>query len=178
MTLYAMQYEITLPADYDMGVIHKRVADRGHLTDGFPGLGFKAYLVRTAPINQYAPFYVWNDTAGMNRFLWGGGGFQAIIKDFGRPPVNHWTGVTSLRGPATEARAATRVRASIPFDTDLVDLVAGAALDADVDGLFATVLAIDPFRWEILRFTLWEEVPTGEAGDRYDVLHLSSGQLD
>jgi hypothetical protein len=56
-----MQYEITLPADYDMGIIHKRVETRGRLTDGFAGLGFKAYLVRTvdsSPVNQYAPFYV------------------------------------------------------------------------------------------------------------------------
>jgi hypothetical protein len=29
----ALQYEITLPADYDMGIIRKRVADFGHLAD-------------------------------------------------------------------------------------------------------------------------------------------------
>lgn len=44
--MHAMQYEITLPADYDMGIIHDRVATRGALLDTFPGLGLKAYCVR------------------------------------------------------------------------------------------------------------------------------------
>ncbi len=69
-----MRYEITLPADYDMGVIHRRVATRGSGTDRFPGLGIKAYLVRErgrhgSPVNQYAPFYLWAELSGMNAFL-------------------------------------------------------------------------------------------------------------
>ena len=35
--MHAMQYEITLPADYDMEIIRKRVATKGHLLDDFPG---------------------------------------------------------------------------------------------------------------------------------------------
>ena len=31
--MYAMQYEIPLPADYDMAIIRRRVASKGHLTD-------------------------------------------------------------------------------------------------------------------------------------------------
>ncbi|WP_433257560.1 DUF4865 family protein [Streptosporangium sp. CA-135522] len=34
-----MQYEITLPADYDMKIIRHRVATRGSAMDAFPGLG-------------------------------------------------------------------------------------------------------------------------------------------
>src|SRR3954471_3200474 len=97
-----MQYEITLPADYDMGIIRKRVADRGHLTDAFPGLALKAYLVREraadaswpkahSTVNQYAPFYLWRTSEGMNSFLWGPG-FRGLSADFGRPPVRHWLG--------------------------------------------------------------------------------------
>lgn len=76
--MQAMQYEITLPADYDMGIIHRRVAEKGRLTDEFPGLAMKAYLVRErgvagSPVNQYAPFYLWNTATGMNAFLWGPG---------------------------------------------------------------------------------------------------------
>ncbi|MCW2914583.1 MAG: hypothetical protein JWN52_2651 [Actinomycetia bacterium] len=37
--MHAMQYEITLPADYDMKIIRHRVATKGHLLDAFPGLG-------------------------------------------------------------------------------------------------------------------------------------------
>ena len=36
--MHVMQYEITLPADYDMGVIDRRVAGRGAATDDFPHL--------------------------------------------------------------------------------------------------------------------------------------------
>ena len=42
--MIAMQYGIGLPADYDMGIIRRRTADKGHLLDDFDGLVFKAYL--------------------------------------------------------------------------------------------------------------------------------------
>ncbi|MEV4318806.1 DUF4865 family protein [Actinocrispum sp. NPDC049592] len=173
-----MQYEITLPADYDMGIVRNRVATRGHLLDGFPGLGFKAYLMRQTPINQYSPFYVWDDTAGMNRFLWGGGGFHNIVADFGRPPVKHWTGVDQERGRATQARFATRVLAPIPADAELTTVAddATAQLKSSVDNdlVCASVLAIDPYHWELLHFTLWEDLPDDTPGDRYEVLYLAS----
>jgi hypothetical protein len=41
-----MQYEVTLPADYDIGTIRTRVAGRGHLLDDRTGLGLKAYAIR------------------------------------------------------------------------------------------------------------------------------------
>ena len=83
-----MQYEITLPADYEMGIIRNRVTTKGALTDDFEGLGLKAYLVQDrangAEVNQYAPFYLWNSTTGMSRFLWGGQFFSGICQSFGR----------------------------------------------------------------------------------------------
>ena len=74
--MHAMQYELTLPADYDMAVIRGRVARVGHLLDDWEGLGLKTYLMRErgvngSPVNQYAPFYLWNTVEGMNGFLWG-----------------------------------------------------------------------------------------------------------
>ena len=61
--MHAMQYRLTLPADYDMEIIRRRVARKGHLLDDWEGLGLKAYLVRErgvhgSPVNQYAPFYL------------------------------------------------------------------------------------------------------------------------
>lgn len=107
--MHAMQYEITLPAHYDMGIIRERVATRGHLLDAFPGLGLKAYLIRergeTSPVNQYAPLYLWSAPEGMNSFLWGPG-FQGIVDDFGRPEVRHWTGLHYAEGAASEALPA------------------------------------------------------------------------
>ncbi|WP_371530711.1 DUF4865 family protein [Streptomyces sp. NBC_01283] len=113
--MHAMQYEITLPADYDMGIIRNRVAAKGHLLDKYAGLGVKAYLIRergadNSPVNQYAPFYLWNTPEGMNSFLWGPG-FQGIVDDFGRPEVQHWGGLAYAEGTgspgATSATSAT-----------------------------------------------------------------------
>jgi hypothetical protein len=109
--MHAMQYEITLPADYDMGIIRHRVATKGALLDTFPGLGLKAYGIRErgaddSPVNQYSPFYVWQSLSGMNSFLWGNG-FRGVIESFGRPAVQHWTGI-SFRARSIPCRVPPR----------------------------------------------------------------------
>ncbi len=75
--MYATQYEIRLPADYDVDVVRQRVARRGHALDAFPGLGLEAHLIREradgAAVDEYAPFYLWTEPAAMGRFLWGRG---------------------------------------------------------------------------------------------------------
>ncbi|NYI04492.1 DUF4865 family protein [Allostreptomyces psammosilenae] len=197
--MYAMQYEITLPADYDMGVIRHRVATRGHRTDAFPGLGMKAYLLRErgvagSPVNQYAPFYLWHSVGGMNRFLWGEGGFGGIVQDFGRPSVAHWTGVACRPGPTRAAvpRAASRRTEALPAGVDPAVVVRRALDDldrrAETDGVHTTALAVDPGQWRLTRLTLWEQPVTelpahtddAPGGDhaRYEVAHLSSPELD
>lgn len=89
-----MQYNIKLPSDYDMSIIRKRVQDSGGKTDGFQDLKMKAYLIAEKDKysnyeNQYAPFYLWDKTDGMNSFLLEGP-FNNIINSFGRPTVNNW----------------------------------------------------------------------------------------
>lgn len=187
--MYAMQYELPLPADYDMQIIHTRVKNRGHRTDDFAGLGLKAYLVRErgvdgSPVNEYAPFYLWAATEGMNRFLWGGGGFRGIVDDFGRPAVRHWTGVAAVPGPARAGtvRTATRSLSPIPAGVDPTAVVE-AALDglrqrAQTPGVYCSAVAVDPRHWELLHFTLWtEDSAPDAAGTRYGVLHLSTPHL-
>lgn len=184
--MYAMQYELTLPADYDMEIIRKRVRDRGTGTDGFAGLGVKAYLIRErgvagSPVNQYAPFYVWREISGMNKFLWGGGGFTGIVTDFGRPPVRHWTGVDFQFGPVNDKDpvAATRRIEPMAPGADPIGPVQAADDElreqAEQAGVHSVALAVDPQRWELVHFTLWTENPPESAGDRYEVLHLSRG---
>ncbi|MFF8839268.1 DUF4865 family protein [Streptomyces sp. NPDC015130] len=182
--MHAMQYEITLPADYDMGIVRERVATRGHLLDAFPGLGLKAYLIREreagSPVNQYAPFYLWATPEGMNSFLWGPG-FQGIVQDFGRPVVQHWTGLAYEEGPAAASAplAATRRRTplgeTVPPGEAVAEAVARHAREARRDGVVASALAVDPRHWELLAFTLWAgaEAPADE-GERFRVLHLSA----
>jgi hypothetical protein len=175
--MYAMQYTVGLPAGYDMSLIRQRVAARGSALDEFAGLGVKAYLIREGSVNQYAPFYLWRSVAGMNRFLWGGGGFQGIVADFGRPVVRHWTGVAFESGPdrAEVPRAATRLIERLPDDEEPALAVERALAESwsDTPGVHSTALAIDPCTWELVRFTLWASVASG-PGVRYEVLHLSA----
>ncbi|MER5461719.1 DUF4865 family protein [Streptomyces sp. NPDC002668] len=179
--MHAMQYEITLPADYDMEIIRKRVATKGHLLDGFPGLGRKAYLMRErvdgSPVNQYAPLYLWATPEGMNSFLWGPG-FQGIVNDFGRPVVQHWTVLAYEEGPAAAAvpRSATRRRIRIPEDEPPAFAVEKALAAhrqlACANGVVAAAVAIDPHHWELLYFALWAQDAPEASGDVFQVLHL------
>ncbi|WP_367129487.1 DUF4865 family protein [Saccharothrix sp. HUAS TT1] len=188
--MYAKQYEITLPADYDMGVIRERVAAGGHVLDDRAGLGLKAYVIRErgvggSPVNQYAPFYLWNDVGAMAHFLVGGGGFQNIVRDFGRPTARHWTGIACHAGPARAAvpRAASRLLAPVPDVADLAAWVAREAEDArtlaDRDDVHTVALALDPHHWQLMRFALWVDAvaPDVPATERYEVLHLSAPGL-
>ncbi|WUH95069.1 DUF4865 family protein [Streptomyces sp. NBC_00433] len=187
--MHAMNYRITLPADYDMNIIRRRVAAKGHLLDDFRGLGLKAYLTRErgvdgSPVNQYAPFYLWNTAEGMNSFLWGPG-FQALAGDFGRPVVEHWTGLGFVRGPSFTAapRAAARRSQQIAPGEDPSAVIARSledlALTATRPGLHSSALMVDPRHWELLRLTLWQDTAPEEPGeDRHEVLHLSRPGID
>ncbi|MCU7821820.1 DUF4865 family protein [Kitasatospora sp. DSM 101779] len=186
--MQAMQYEITLPADYDMGIVHHRVATRGQWTDAFPGLGLKAYLVREigtlgSPVNAYAPFYLWRTAAGMADFLTGRG-FRGLSADFGRPAVRHWIGAGLHAGPAadTPPTTATRTTRSLPPGTDPGEETARAlAALGDAPGLHTAAVALDPARWELVHFALWADTPPGTPAEghctAYRVLHLSRPEL-
>ncbi|MFF2778495.1 DUF4865 family protein [Streptomyces sp. NPDC058052] len=195
--MYAKQYEITLPADYDMKIIRQRVAEGGHVLDDRAGLGLKAYAIRErgvdgSPVNQYAPFYLWNDTGAMARFLVGGGGFQNIVRDFGRPVARHWVGVACHAGPARTAppKAASRRLTALPSDTepDATGMSLTALIEREAEqlrrlrgqeGVHTAVLAVDPHHWQLLRFVVWADssAPDEEATQRYEVLHLSAPGL-
>lgn len=182
--MLATQYTIPLPADYDMTVIRRRVAERGHLLDDYPGLGLKAYLVRDraggATHNQYAPFYLWTDTGAAASFLWGGGGFAGIVRDFGRPAVSTWVGVDFRRGPAygSAAASATLERRPLPpgEDPSVEAERLRRVLDdgAERDDVLSIAAAIDPARWEAVMFTLRAaDASTPGDGTVFEVLHVS-----
>ena len=182
--MHAMQYELTLPADYDTNVIRDRVARVGHLLDDWEGLGFKTYLLRErgvngSPVNQYAPFYLWNTMQGMNTFLWGGA-FQGLSNDFGRPSVRQWTGLAYEEGgvPGSSARFAVRRRQPVPEGVVLADVMADAAQEtarlAGEDGAVLAAAAVDSSRWELVHFSLWEHDTPKADGDVFEVLHMSA----
>ncbi|MEU6476934.1 DUF4865 family protein [Streptomyces sp. NPDC047017] len=181
--MHAMQYELTLPADYDMDVIRDRVARVGHLLDDWDGLGFKTYLLRErgvdgSPVNQYAPFYLWNTMEGMNTFLWGGA-FQGLVHDFGRPSVRQWSGAAYEEGGTADSPAAVAVRRRrpVPEGAVLTEFMADVAEEtrrlAGRDGAVLAAAAVDASRWELVLFSLWAHGAPDEEGEVFQVLHLS-----
>ena len=186
--MHALQYELTFPADYDMGIIRDRVARIGHLLDDWDGLGFKTYLMRErgvdgSPVNQYAPFYLWNQVEGMNSFLWGGA-FQGLVNDFGRPAVQHWTGLAYEEGGAagSPARVALRHRQPVPEGVELSEAMEEATHEAKrlagLDGAVCAAAAVDPRHWELVHFSLWDHEAPKEAGEVFQVLHMSAPERD
>ncbi|MFJ3898565.1 MULTISPECIES: DUF4865 family protein [unclassified Streptomyces] len=182
--MHATQYELTLPADYDMDIVRGRVARVGRLLDDWDGLGIKAYLLRErgvhgSPVNQYAPFYLWNTVEGMNRFLWGGA-FQGLVDDFGRPEVLGWSGLAYEEGDAagSPAVAAVRRRQPIADGGELATVMENAVGEtrrlAREDGVVLAAAAVDPHRWELVHFSLWEHDMPKAEGEVFQVLHLSA----
>lgn len=183
--MLTMQYRITLPADYDMDIIRRRIAERGHLTDDFPQLAFKAYLYAdcgepyaAGRENRYAPFYLWHDPEGMNAFL-GGTGFAGVVASFGRPVVRTWSVWRAEMAPdlsiATHATFETiPIPAHIALSTtrDAEHANAGADLDR---GAVAVISAFDPTGWTAIRFRLWRNAAAAfsENVDVYQVGHIS-----
>jgi hypothetical protein len=184
--MIAMQYRIVLPADYDMGSIRQRIADKGHLLDDFPNLAFKAYLYadRTAAYaqgreNLYAPFYLWHNTEGMNAFL-GSAGFSGVVASFGRPLVRTWSmWRADVASDLSGAERATREILPIAAHTSL-EMLREAESDSaqdDLDrGALAAISAFDPTGWTLLRFRLRRESiqrPIGDDVDVYEIGHIS-----
>ena len=179
--MIAMQYSFTLPADYDMAIIRRRIADKGHLLDDFEGLRFKAYLhaQRGADSNEnlYAPFYLWQDSAAMQRFL-GGAGFVALTQAFGWPVIRCWPVWDAYLSPdARDARFATRELDVIAPYTSLNTLrqQERESLQEDVErGALAAVNAFEPTTWTQVRLRLWNESrPDNPKQQRYQIGHVS-----
>ena len=94
--MIVMQYSFTLPADYDMAIIERRIRDNGARLDNYSGLVFKVYLYARrddaqlpSHENLYAPLYVWQDADSMRRFF-SSAGFAALTQAYGWPTVDTW----------------------------------------------------------------------------------------
>ncbi len=193
--MFAMQYDIHLPRDYDMGVIRRRVAERGHALDRRQGLGLKAYLVRDvsagAAINSYSPFYIWSDEAAAATFLWGGGGFGGIVRDFGRPRVHTWLVGEFAKGhdyhdrPLSAALSTVHLAENSDPEAEAHRASQRTASVASSPSTHCVAWLIDPSSWTVSSFTLSSEAMaatphevTGSGTERFEVLHLSSPEMD
>ena len=179
----AMQYSFALPADYDMAIVERRIAEKGPALDGLPGLGAKAYLFarrdRGAPENLYAPFYVWDEVSALSGFL-AGPGFAAVSGAFGWPQVRVWiVWRARLARDVEQAKFATREIAPIEPHAALNGLKAqeDEAADAAIEcGALAAVAGFEPTSWTCVRFRLWRARPERRDGVAlYDVGHVSLG---
>lgn len=180
--MIAMQYSFTFPADYDMAVIDRRITEKGHLIDEFPGLVMKAYLSsRKSSLegeNRYAPFYVWSTSAGLNDFICGSG-FAALTQSFGWPAIKVWSIWNSVLSKTVKsAKFATRTILPTPPYASLNELrkaaVSLAELDVERGGALASVSAFEPTTWTRIHLQLWPDrvaVPEGSVG--YDVGYMS-----
>jgi hypothetical protein len=189
--MIAMQYGFTFPADYDMAIIDRRIAEKGHMMDGFPGLVFKSYLTQRrkpgqgnalAAENVYAPFYLWHTAEAMNAFLCSAG-FAGLTQAFGWPSVKTWS-VWDARSSAgiSKARFATRESFPVTSYSMLEALRASEIEQADIlarkEQALAVVTGFEPTTWTQVRFCLWDEPPamTPTTGAQlYAVGHLSKG---
>ncbi len=183
--MIAMQYSIVLPADYDMAIIQRRIADKGPLLDGLPGLLFKAYLsadrgdpALSSRTNLYAPFYLWRDAEAMHDFL-AGAAFHALTASFGRPAVQLWTVCAArLTADLRGARYAQRDIVAMSDAGALAPLAEREAERADDDvaaGALAVLSAYEPHGWNLLRLRLWRDLPppSPAVGQTYAVGHAS-----
>ncbi|WP_306839270.1 DUF4865 family protein [Catenuloplanes nepalensis] len=180
-----MQYRLNLPADYDIDIIRQRIASAGPLFDHTPGLGLKAFMLREkgvdgSPLHQYAPFYLWADSAAAATFLWDGGGFARVVASFGRPVVQTWIGGGYHRAAAFTQPITHAVRrvAPIPADADPAETatVVGAAVRDRLaePGLHSIAWAVDPRTWESMTFALHAGRPDPSDGELYQVPHVSA----
>jgi len=188
--MIAMQHSVTSPADYNMQIIARRICERGHLMNGFPGPGFKAFLIARrnggacpSAKNLYAPFYLWRRVEGMADFL-SGPGFAALSADFGRPKVTSWTlWYASLGEAISEARFAQRLVMPIDPEVDM-DVLRNQegrwAKNAMTEGAVAAVSAFDPCVWVSVRFSFWRQPIRAAAPDAqlYEVGNVAEGLGD
>ena len=170
--MLAMHYDIALPDDFDMDVIRRRIADKARLMDGFPGLGFKAFIYAErgdagcpSADNRYAPFYLWRTAEGCKEFLMGAG-FAALCRDFGRPVVRNWTvWGAQARDAVASARYATREVVVLAPEVALAEVCQGeeewVAVERDA---LVVVSGYEPTTWTVVRFRLWAELPPMAPG--------------
>jgi hypothetical protein len=181
--MMAMQYSFTLPADYDMSIIDRRIRDKGPMLDGFPGLGFKAYLsARKGEFgsreNLYAPFYLWQQPERASDFLTGPG-FEALTQSFGWPRVKTWIVWHAEIMPALpEATFATEETIAVEPYASLAEIrdeeVGRAQRQARQTDVVASVSAFEPTNWTAVRLSLHRSAPLiADAAQVYRVGHVS-----
>ncbi|MBO0475279.1 hypothetical protein IGL98_003255 [Enterococcus sp. DIV0840] len=176
----AMQYKIILPDDYDMSLIRKRVEENGAKTDHLQGLLFKAYLisekVQGAISNSYSPLYVWENTDGMNQFIFGGF-YDNIIHDFGWQTVQIGVPLTvDLKDNFSNATYLLEQTIAIPEPQSLTDLPNELLKIQETlpKHNVGKLIVYNPDKWKAVIFGFYTEKPLQGEAVLYEILHVSA----
>ncbi|UNL83746.1 DUF4865 family protein [Priestia koreensis] len=181
--MIAMRYKISLPDEYDMGEIVKRVEHNGHKTDGFPGLKLKAYLttekgIDGSKMNSYAPFYLWADHEGMNTFIYegfydnilGSFGWQSI--EIGVPLKSDLKENISMSGYVVEYEGVIKESASLKQATFPVITYYVKSREKTL----GEMVIYNPDKWGYSQLSFYKEKPDvtlSQGITMYKVLHIS-----
>lgn len=182
--MLAMQYSIPLPNNLDADYVRERVSKRRVLFDGHKGLVHKSF-VYCPKDHIYAPFYLWKEISEAERFLMDDL-YQGVIESFGRHRVRSWLVVGAVFGDKSASPTfARREIDAVSPDASLKKLAADERqhqqdLLAENKALYMQVTAVDADRWEMMRFSLWQDRAscpdtTSDCVQTYDVLHVSEG---
>jgi len=179
--MIGMQYRINLPSDYDMQIIRNRVKNNGNKTDGFPGLLFKCYLIQERNVdsfeNVYSPLYIWNDSNGMNQFLFGGF-YDNIIKSFGWQKVNIGVPVLiDLKEDFNDSKFVLETSNEIAPNMSLTAFQEGIKNSPkEYEGYAGRVCIYNPDKWKYSQFYFYLDRPEGTGQNNvYQILHVSRG---
>jgi len=185
--MFIVHYGHRLPANYDIGLIRKRAAERGHLFDATPELHFKGFLLRErdhygASTSEYSSLYLWRKDEGFRNFLVDGR-YKSVTDSFGRAAIETRVALDARKGSGRSARFAYKQEQDIPLDADLTSVFAVEiernAAAAQRKGTVAAAVGVDVQSWRITRVLLSEEEPdAGASGVAYQVLYLAKPLLD
>jgi glycosyltransferase involved in cell wall biosynthesis len=178
--MIGMQYKITLPSDYDMEIIKKRVKENGFKTDGFRDLLCKCYLIQEKNVdgfeNVYAPLYVWKQSTGMNEFIFDGY-FDNIIHSFGWQNINIGIPLlVDLSQNYKEAKYILEISEDIEARPSLKDFRESLKKFKDEDqNICGTICIYNPDKWRYSQFLFLKNPPKIEENNLYQILHISEG---
>lgn len=180
--MIGMQYKVTLPSDYDMNIIRKRVKDNGFKTDGFSDLQFKAYLITEKDknknlYNSYSPFYIWNTNIGMNKFLFDGY-YDNILNSFGWQQINIGIPLYSkIKSNFANSTHALEITGTIPESASLTTFKK-QQLDLETNyEILGETCIYNPDKWGFSKIYFFKETPypLHDLGTIYEILHISLG---
>ena len=171
----AMQYTIKLADDFDMNEIRKRVKENGHKTDGFEGLRCKVYLISENKEgeegkNIYAPLYIWNQSEGMNTFIFEGF-YDNILQSFGWQQIQ--IGIPLHYEIKNEFMSARYVQV---FEHNISQTIKmqKPAFSNEIKGYVGRLLIYNPDKWKYSVFYFFKNKQgIQESFQVYEILHIS-----